>query len=107
MTLRRIIRCRACHTRCWDRVRQPLPLRAQDTQGPIAPKPGATVQKAPENAIRVRVALVNAPVTVHDAKGELVLDLQKKDFHVLDNGVEQNDRIVRPGRGAALGRAGV
>ena len=64
--------------------------RAQETQGPIAPKSGTTVQKAPENAIRVRVALVNTPVAVHDDKGELVLDLEQKDFHVLDNGVVQN-----------------
>src|SRR3977135_2352409 len=63
--------------------------KAQGTQGPITPKSGATVQKAPQNAIRVKVALVNAPVAVHDAKGELVLDLEKKDFHVVDNGIAQ------------------
>jgi VWFA-related protein len=66
------------------------PMRAQGTQGPIAPKPGTAVQKAPEGTIRVKVALVNAPVAVHDPKGELVLDLEKKDFHVLDNGIAQN-----------------
>jgi VWFA-related protein len=60
--------------------------RAQGTPGPIAPKPGTTVQKPPQSTIRVKVALVNAPVAVHDAKGELVLDLEQKDFHVLDNG---------------------
>lgn len=64
-------------------------VRAQDTQGPVAPKPGATVQKPPEAAIRVRVALVNAPVSVRDSKNELVLDLKKGNFRVLDNGVEQ------------------
>jgi len=48
------------------------------------------VQQAPEGTIRVRVALVNTPVAVHDAKGELVLDLEKKDFRVEDNGVVQN-----------------
>src|ERR1039457_5382879 len=64
--------------------------RGQGTQGPITPKPGATIQKAPENAIRVKVALVNAPVAVTDAKGELVLNLEKKDFHVFDDGVLQN-----------------
>jgi VWFA-related protein len=64
--------------------------RAQGTPGPIAPKPGTAVQKAPEKAIRIKVALVSAPVAVHDATGELVLDLEKKDFHVLDNGVVQN-----------------
>src|ERR1039457_5896560 len=63
--------------------------RAQDTQGPVAPKPGATVQKPPEGAIRVRVALVNAPVSVRDSKHELVLDLHKENFRVLDNGVQQ------------------
>lgn len=66
------------------------PAHGQGTQGPIAPKPGVTIQKAPENAIRVRVALVNAPVAVTDAKGELVLNLEQKDFHVFDDGVTQN-----------------
>jgi VWFA-related protein len=65
-------------------------IRAQGMPGPIAPKPGTTAQKAPESTIRVKVALVNAPVAVHDAKGELVLDLQQKDFHILDNGIMQN-----------------
>jgi VWFA-related protein len=65
--------------------------RAQGTRGPIAPKPGAPVQKAPDDkGIRVRVALVNVPVTVHDAQGKLVLDLTQKDFHVFDNSVAQN-----------------
>src|SRR6266436_2702900 len=64
-------------------------VRAQGTQGPIAPKPGVTVQKPPESTIRLKVALVNAPVAVHDPKGELVLDLQQNDFHVLDNGIAQ------------------
>src|SRR5258708_17482334 len=63
--------------------------RAQNTQGPIAPNPGGTIQTPPGGAIRVRVALVNAPVSVRDASNELVLDLRKENFHVFDNGVEQ------------------
>jgi VWFA-related protein len=63
--------------------------RSQQTQGPIAPKSGAPVQQAPEGTIRVRVALVSAPVVVIDAKGESVLDLQQKDFHIVDDGVDQ------------------
>ena len=47
------------------------------------------MQQPPEGAIRVRVALVSAPVIVIGAKGEPVLDLQQKDFHILDDGVEQ------------------
>src|ERR1019366_1648221 len=66
-----------------------LSTRSQQTQGPIAPKPGAPVQQAPEGTIRVRVALVSAPVVVVDAKGEPILDLQQKSFHVLDEGVDQ------------------
>jgi len=61
----------------------------QGIQGPITPKPGTPIQQPPEGTIRVRVALVNAPVVVIDAKGELILDLEKKDFHVLDNGIDQ------------------
>ena len=64
--------------------------RGQGTPGPISPKAGAAVQKGPQDTIRVKVAEVNAPVAVHDSQGELVLDLQKKDFHVLDNGAEQS-----------------
>jgi VWFA-related protein len=65
------------------------PARPQDTQGPIAPKPAAPVQQPPEGTIRVRVALVTDPVVVFDGKGQPVLDLQQKDFHVYDDGVEQ------------------
>lgn len=67
-------------------------LRAQAPEGPIAPKPGQPVQKAPpqnQAKLRVRVALVNTPVTVRDAKGEMVHDLDAKDFRVTDNGVPQ------------------
>jgi VWFA-related protein len=47
------------------------------------------VQQAPQGTIRVRVALVSAPVVVIDSKGESVLDLQQKDFQVVDDGVDQ------------------
>jgi VWFA-related protein len=67
----------------------PPAARSQQTQGPIAPKPGKPVQQAPEGTIRVRVELVRAPVVVIDAKGEPILDLQQKDFHVVDEGADQ------------------
>jgi VWFA-related protein len=63
---------------------------SRQPQGPIAPKPDAPVQQPPQGTIRVRVAEVRAPVVVVDSKGEPVLDLQKKDFHILDDGVEQS-----------------
>jgi VWFA-related protein len=64
---------------------------AQAPPGPLPPKPGAKVQPAPpEKAqIKVKVSLVSAPVTVRDKSGEMVMDLEKKDFRVFDNAVEQ------------------
>jgi VWFA-related protein len=70
---------------------------AQGPSGPIPPKPGQAVQKPPQGAqqkpldqsIRVRVNLVNTPVVVRDARGELVLDLEENNFRVFDNGVRQ------------------
>jgi VWFA-related protein len=65
-------------------------LCAQSPAGPVTPPPGQTVQQAPPGAqVRVRVALVNTPVTVTDKKGNLVDDLTAQDFRVTDNGVEQ------------------
>ena len=42
-----------------------------------------------QNQIRVYTNEVIAPVTVLDKNGELVLDLEQKDFHIFDNGTEQ------------------
>lgn len=74
-----------------------VPMWCQAPPGPLPPKPGATPEKISSEqegkkkkpAVHVQVNLVNAPVTVHDSKGELVLDLTQKDFRVFDNGVEQ------------------
>jgi VWFA-related protein len=67
-------------------------LGAQAPEGPMAPKPGQPVQQLSpdvEAKLKVRVALVNMPVTVRDSKGDMVHDLEAKDFRVTDNGVEQ------------------
>jgi VWFA-related protein len=65
---------------------------AQAPPGPLPPKPGAKVQPAPPDKaqIKVKVSLVSTPVTVRDKSGEMVMDLEKKDFRVFDNEVEQN-----------------
>jgi VWFA-related protein len=63
---------------------------AQSAPGPIAPGLGQTAQGAPQNSIRVKVELVSMPVVVHDRKGGLVLDLDKKDFRVYDKGTQQS-----------------
>jgi VWFA-related protein len=41
------------------------------------------------DTIKVQTILVNEPVTVRNAKGQLVHNLQPQDFHLTDNGVEQ------------------
>jgi VWFA-related protein len=66
--------------------------RAQAPEGPLTPRPGQPIQQAPPDAqakLKVQVALVNMPVTVRNAKGEMVHDLDAKDFRITDNGVEQ------------------
>jgi len=65
----------------------------QAPAGPLPPKPGVQPQTAPTSEARpqihVKVDLVTAPATVRDPSGELVLDLDQRDFRVYDNGVEQ------------------
>ena len=64
-------------------------LHGQAPTGPLPPKPGVEVQQAPKNAIKVQVALVTTPVTVRDGRGEMVHNLEAKDFSVSDNGAPQ------------------
>jgi VWFA-related protein len=68
------------------------PALAQAPSGPLTPKPGADVQQPPKNAqakLKVRVALVNTPVTVRNSRGEMVHNLEAQDFQVTDNGAPQ------------------
>jgi VWFA-related protein len=68
----------------------PGSISGQSQSGPIAPQPGTTVQQAPpQPKIGVHVALVNTPVTVRDSKGQMVDNLDAKNFRVTDNGVQQ------------------
>ncbi|HUK29765.1 MAG TPA: VWA domain-containing protein [Candidatus Acidoferrum sp.] len=55
-----------------------------------APAGGASqTQTNQGQPIRVKVELVSAPVVVRDDKGEIVVDLEQKDFRLFDNGTEQ------------------
>jgi VWFA-related protein len=66
--------------------------RAQAPEGPMAPRPGQPAQQVPPDTqakLKVQVALVNMPVTVRNAKGEMVDNLEARDFRITDNGVEQ------------------
>jgi VWFA-related protein len=62
-------------------------LRAQAPEGPLPPQ---AVQAPPPGAqLKVRVTLVSLPVTVRNSKGDMVHDLDAKDFRITDNGAEQ------------------
>ena len=66
--------------------------RAQAPEGPIMPAPGVVPQQAPPEVqarLKVRVALVNTAVTVHDKSGQMIHDLDARDFTITDNGVTQ------------------
>jgi VWFA-related protein len=65
---------------------------AQSPDGPMVPRPDVSIQQPPKRsdvAIKSKVVLVNAPVTVRDAKDQIVTSLEAKDFHLTDHGVAQ------------------
>jgi VWFA-related protein len=64
----------------------------QSPSGPLPPKPGVQVQLPPKDTqakVKVHVALVNTPVTVRDGRGDMVHNLEARDFQITDNGVAQ------------------
>src|ERR1700741_2671488 len=66
---------------------------AQSPDGPMVPRPDVPIQQAPkrsEAAIKAKVVLVNAPVTVRDSKDQIVTSLEAKDFLLTDHGVPQS-----------------
>lgn len=65
-----------------------IPARAQQGQATEPARPAQ--QKSSEGGIRVKVQVVNAPVSVRDSKNNVVLDLHKEDFQILENRVKQN-----------------
>lgn len=74
----------------------PSNSNAKRKSNPFAEAPaGNQSQQAPQANARIRAHVneVSVPVTVTDKKGELVLDLTRKDFQLFDKGVEQ--RIER------------
>ncbi len=67
-------------------------LLAQAPEGPQAPRPGTQIQATPPEALAkltARVTLVNTPVTVRDARGTMIHNLEQQDFVITDNGVPQ------------------
>jgi len=58
----------------------------------MVPRPDVPVQQSPrrsQTAIKSKVILVNAPVTVRDSKDQIVTSLEAADFRLTDHGVPQ------------------
>ena len=76
------------------------------TQAPDSPRAGSPVPEgkaadsgqegAKEEQFRIEVKEVQVPFSVFDRKGNLALDLQKEDFRVFEDGVEQEIRYFSP-----------
>jgi hypothetical protein len=71
-----------------------LKTPAQQTPAPAAPAPQPSPNQPSDNAEKIptivtNVRLVNVPVTVINKRGMPVIDLNKDDFHVYEDGVEQ------------------
>src|ERR1700680_5339725 len=55
--------------------------RAQAPAGPLPPQPGAALQQPPpQSKLKAQVTLVDMPVTVRNAKGEMVHTLEVQNF---------------------------
>ncbi len=71
-----------------------LKTPAQQTPAPAVPAPQPSPNQPSDNAEKIptivtNVRLVNVPVTVVNKRGMPVIDLNKEDFHVYEDGVEQ------------------
>ena len=65
-------------------------IQAQSIARKPTPTPTPDLQEVdPEDVISVNTAEVSLPVTVRDSTGLLVNDLTRKDFRVLEDGVNQ------------------
>ena len=71
------------------------------TASPAATSAAAVVDPGPEevaegDVVRVNTSLVTVPVSVLDRQGRFIPDLQREDFHVFENGVEQSIAYWEP-----------
>ena len=71
------------------------------TESPSAASAAAVVDPGPEevaegDVVRVNTSLVTVPVSVLDRQGRFIPDLQREDFRVFENGVEQSIAYWEP-----------
>jgi Ca-activated chloride channel family protein len=67
--------------------------KASPSGRPANPKP---VDDGEEEVVRVSTSLITVPVTVTDRDGKYVTDLRREEFHVFEDGVEQQIAFFEP-----------
>ena len=74
----------------------PSPPASVETPGPGAESLGSTEKPASKggrqeklDVVRIDTTLVTVPVSVLDRNGRFIPDLQKEDFHIYEDGIEQ------------------
>ena len=70
---------------------QTRPRRAGETAPTPSPSPGPSETKPDTelDVVRIDTSLVMVPVSVVDRSGRYISDLQKEDFQIAEDGVEQ------------------
>jgi VWFA-related protein len=74
-----------------------LPVSANAGTAPTTTADASDVEEVSAgDVVRINTAFVTVPVSVLDRQGRFIPDLQQKDFHVFENGVEQPIAYFEP-----------
>ena len=74
----------------------PKPLGSTENEASTAVKPPGEEEVGEGDVLRVETSLVTVPVSVLDRQGRFVPNLKREDFHVFENGVEQEVAYFEP-----------
>ncbi|MGZ8842549.1 MAG: VWA domain-containing protein [Pyrinomonadaceae bacterium] len=74
----------------------PKPLASTENESSTAVKPPGDEEVSEGDVLRVETSLVTVPVSVLDRQGRFVPNLKREDFHVFENGVEQEVAYFEP-----------
>ena len=72
-----------------DSIKRPPVLKGGTTSTSQTPNPTETPVEEDDEVIRIETNLVTLPVSVLDRDGRFITGLQKQDFRIFENGVEQ------------------
>lgn len=74
----------------------PKPLASTENESSTAVKAPGDEEVGEGDVLRVETSLVTVPVSVLDRQGRFVPNLKREDFHVFENGVEQEVAYFEP-----------